>query len=190
MDEQQVPANEEQPAEWSYAPEHDEPGSIDEHEVAQHAAAEVSWTASEFIAHEKSAGWFMLLALVTLVLGAAVYLVSNRDIFSVIVVLVVSAVVGIYANRKPRELEYIVDRAGIHISDKTYAYDLFKSFSLMQEGAVNSIQLMPLKRFMPTISMYVAPDEQEHIVDTLGDYLPLEERQHDAIDRLMHRIRF
>jgi hypothetical protein len=48
-----------------------------------------------------------------------------------------------------------------------------------------------MKRFMPYIPMYYAPDQEDAILDTLSQYLPFEaERRQDPIDRFMHKIRF
>lgn len=156
---------------------------------AQEGDDSISWTASEFIAHEKGLGWFALLGVGAAVLMLATYLFT-RDIFSAGVVLVMIICFGIFAVRKPRTLPYRVDRMGLHIDNRTYHYEQFKSFSLLREDGLPSIQLMPLKRFMPPISIYMDPADEEKIADTLMNYLPMEPRQQDMIDRLMRRLRF
>jgi len=47
-----------------------------------------------------------------------------------------------------------------------------------------------MKRFMPFIPMYYAPEQEEAIVEVLARYLPFEERKQDPIDRFMSKIRF
>lgn len=150
----------------------------------------VSWTASEFIAHDKSSGWYLLLALGAAVLAVLVYLFTHGDKVSTAVVVIVAITFGILAARKPRELEYGVDGSGIHIGEKFYPYSGFRSFSIVQEEAVESIWFMPLKRFMPPLTLYFDPDDGEKIVDVLAQFLPLENQQVDMVDKLMHRLRF
>src|SRR5437870_2945293 len=41
----------------------------------------ITWTASEFVAHEKSAGWYLALTVVALVIAGVIYLLT-RDIIS------------------------------------------------------------------------------------------------------------
>lgn len=149
----------------------------------------ISWTASEFIAHDKSAGWYGMLALGTLILTAIIYLLTKDEVTAAVVILV-AVVFGIVAGRKPRELEYKVDSIGVHIAHKTYDYDSFRSFAIVQEGAIESIWFMPLKRFMPIISIYFDPKDGDKIVDILSAYLPVEDHGLDPVDRLMHRLRF
>jgi len=149
----------------------------------------LSWTASEFIAHEKSASWYLSLAGVA-VLGAALVYLLTRDVISAAVVLVGALFLGIYAARQPRQLEYRVDTAGIGIGPKRYGYEEFRSFSVAQEGAFSSIVFMPLKRFAPTTTIYYAPDDEDQIINLLAVRLPMEEHRGDAVENLMRRIRF
>jgi hypothetical protein len=84
----------------------------------------------------------------------------------------------------------MVDEHFLYIGQKFYDWGMFKSFSVIEEDAINSIYLTPLKRFMPAISVYYSPDDEEKILTTISNYLPHEERARDFIDKLMHRIRF
>jgi len=149
----------------------------------------ISWTASEFVAHEKSTGWYLMLMIAAVLIGALVYLVT-KDIISVGVVMVAALLLGIYGTHKPRQLEYRLDAQGINIGDKHYAYDHFRSFSVVPEGAFHSIVFMPLKRFSVPISIYYAPEDEDKIADMLTHRLPFEEARLDNTDRLMRRIRF
>lgn len=148
----------------------------------------ISWTASEFITHSKTASWYVILGTITIVLAIAAYFLA--DIVTSIVVIVVALLFGYMASRKPRELPYRVDERGVQVDKKLYPYGSFKSFSIIQEEGIESIWFMPLKRFAPGLSIYFAPQEGQKIVNYLGNYLPFEERKLDAVDQLMHRIRF
>lgn len=149
----------------------------------------VEWSASEFIEHSKTAGWYMLLAGGGLVLAAAVYLLT-KDVVSTGMVVVVAAVFGVFAARRPRVLNYSVNQTGISIAGKHYPYASFKSFSVIREGNIGSIWLMPLKRFMPILTIYFEPADEPKIIGVISQFLPVEARNLDAVDKLMHRLRF
>jgi hypothetical protein len=149
----------------------------------------ISWTASEFLIHQKDFGWYAMLALGTIVIGAVVALIT-RDKISVGVVGILGIVFGISAARQPRTLQYRIDEAGIHMGDKSYPYEEFKFFSVVEEGPIHSIMLMPLKRFMPGVTLYYPPEQESAIGEVLSLYLPHEERKPDMVDRLMHKVRF
>jgi hypothetical protein len=149
----------------------------------------LSWTASEFVEHQKPHGWYVLLTFGALVISAALYFLL-RDSVTVVVVAVTAVLFGIVGARKPRSMSYTISQNGIQIGEKTFPYASFKSFSVIEEGAIDSIQLLPLKRFMPPISLYFPPEQEQEIFETLASYLPHEDRRHDPIDRLMKRLHF
>jgi len=130
-----------------------------------------------------------LLALVTIVIAGLVYILI-RDVISTSVVVICAIILGIYAARQPRQLSYRLDEDGVTIGNKQYSYNDFRSFAVVPEGAFSSIVFMPLRRFSPLTTLYYAPEDEDRIVDLLGDRLPLEDYTHDPVERLMHRIRF
>ena len=167
-------------------------GSDEAHKATSPAnkpTASVAWSASEFIAHHKSASWYIGLAVAALIVAAVIFLLTHDKISTGVIVLA-AVVLGIFGARKPRVLNYKLDGAGLNIGQKFYDYNLFKSFAVIEEGAFSSIILMPMKRFMPSLSLYYAPDDENKIVDILAERLPFENRKQDAVDSFMRRIRF
>ena len=149
----------------------------------------ISWTASECIAHDKSASWYGMLALGALVLATVVYLLT-RDKISTAVVIVAGLALGVYGARKPQQLRYELNEQGVGIGQKFHSYNEFRSFAVIDEGAFASISFMPLNRFGQLVTIYFDPADEDRIVDLLANRLPLENRQHDVVDRFMKRIRF
>jgi hypothetical protein len=111
--------------------------------------------------------WYLVFGLVGLVLAAGVFLI-NHDIFSVIVIAMVAGILGYATSRKPRVMTYRLDHTGLTIGQKFRPYAEFKSYSLIDEGPFASITLAPLKRFMPTTSVYFSPEDEHKIVEVLA----------------------
>ena len=176
---------------WQYTP-NEQPapvaGNVPSYAPA-HSPEEVAWTASEFVSHNKGTSWYFLLAGGAVVLAAVIYLVT-RDVISTGIIIFVALLLGVSATRKPRVLSYQVNAGGLAIGDKFYPYAEFKSFAVMQEGAFSSIMFLPLKRFMPPISIYYDPQDEDRIIEVISYYLPMENRSHDFIDNIIRRIRF
>ncbi len=149
----------------------------------------IRWQASEFVDHEKNNSWFLLLGGAAIAVSVIVYLMS-KSIFSSVVIFFAAAAFGVTAKQKPRTLQYSLLPTGIQVGEKRYRYDDFRSFSVVQEGALWSIILQPTKRFMPTLTIYIDPNDGEKIFDVLATQMPHEEHQSDSIDRFMKRIRF
>ena len=97
---------------------------------------------------------------------------------------------ALLANHKPRQLAYKIDNSGINIGSKLYPFEQFKSFSLAREDAIEYVNLMPLKRFMPDVSIYFPPEETEKIVTILSDHLPHHDTGERQIDKLAKKLRF
>src|SRR5688500_14457038 len=135
---------------WQFRP--DESPVIPGDHVAQPSAelpeASVSWTASEFVAHQKNIGWYVLLGLAGSVAAIVIYGLA-QDRISASLMILAGVALGVMAARQPRVLKYRLDDAGVHIGEKFYPYNSFKSFAVMEEGALRVIWLMSLKRFMP-----------------------------------------
>lgn len=179
---------------WQYKTENPTPGyQGDEFSRSQGvplpSIPAVEWTASEYVAHEKSANWYFSLFAGSSVLVIAVFLVT-RDLLASIVILLACSAIGVYAARKPSIKSYQINEKGIQIDDRFHPYLEFRSFSIVEEGAIDCVWIKPLKRFSPIVVMYFSPEDEQKIIDTLANFLPHEERQLDAIDRFSRRMRF
>lgn len=150
----------------------------------------ISWTASEYIAHQKSTSWYLALAGATVLFAVLVYFITGGDILSVTVVVLAAIVLGIYAAKKPKEQQYAISAAGVMVGEKTYSFSLLKTFSIADEGAFSSITFWPMKRFMPALSIYYDPQDEEKIVEVLSNYLPMDTQKTDTVDKFMRKIRF
>jgi hypothetical protein len=149
----------------------------------------VSWTASEFIAHEKGLGWYLGLSGTSIIIAAAVYFLT-KGFVAPGVIIIAAIFLGIYGSHKPRQVNYRINNQGLSIDDRTYQYSDFHSFSVLKEGGFSSIILIPLKSIALPLTINCARSDEEKIVNILADQLPLEEHRFDAVDSLMRRIRF
>lgn len=152
-------------------------------------SSDLRWTASEFIEHQKPQGWYMAVGLAGLGVAGLLFFIT-RDIVTSIVIVVAAILFAAAGARKPVAKTYILSGGGLQIGEKAYPYSMFKSFSVIEEGAIDSVQFLPLKRFMPPVSIYFPPEQEDQIVELIADYLPHEDRDHDPIDKLMKRLHF
>lgn len=149
----------------------------------------ITWEASEYIHHQKDVLWFFGLVVVASVLVAISVLLIKSWTFTILVIVMIVAVV-IFALRSPRNLRYIVSSQGLQIDEKRYELSEFRAFGVVQDGPLYSIILIPVKRFLPSVSLYFPNEQGEAIVDRLGDYVPMEDLDLDLIDKLVRKLRF
>ncbi len=196
---QQQPASSPPPAgQWQYtpsgapnAPYQPVDGSSGDGFSPQNAGqpAELEWTASEFIQHSKSATWYVALGLVGLVVTVGAYLVSQHIVVAILVLAII-VIFGVAANRPPRVLTYRIVPSGVFVGAQFYPFSEYKSFSVVDEGAFSNITFWPMKRFGFPVGLYYDPSQEERIIATLANHLPLQPHQTDMVERVMRRIRF
>jgi hypothetical protein len=187
--------NQDENSPWQYKPDNGseapaEAGNNDDSPEPAHrpaSAKSVAWQAAEFIEHPHGNGWYAALFLSTTVLAVLVYL-TTKDFFATGTIVVVGIIVGVFAGHKPSQAQYEISNSGLAVNGKNYPYSSFKSFAILREGPLSSVNLFPLKRFMPPVSAYFDPKDEPKIIEALGNYLPYEERKMDNIDRLSRRL--
>jgi hypothetical protein len=147
-----------------------------------------TWQASEYIHHQKKTTWFI--AFFGLVAAMATLAVIFQQWTSLMVLGAMVAALTVYANKEPRVLSYSLTETGITIGDKHHAYDEFKSFAVLQDLAWHAIDLEPLQRFMPRMTILFDDEHLNEIVARLSQHLPREDRNPDIIERLTRYLRF
>lgn len=149
----------------------------------------IEWSASEYISHEKSTSWYAVLGATGAVLTTVIFFVT-KDVVASFATFFACLMLGIYAARKPATKQYILNDHGLQIDDKFFPYTQFRSFSIVEEGMIESVWLKPIKRFSMDVVLYFSPDEKQRIMDVLAEFLPHEQQKLDAIDRFSKRVRF
>lgn len=149
----------------------------------------ITWTASEYISHEKTTSWHVGLIGASLVIAVLAWVIT-KDFITSLVIVVAGSALSLYGARKPNELQYQLDSSGLSIGPRHYLYGDFRAFSVIQEGPFASVSLIPSKRFAPMVTLYFDPEDEDHILTVLGTYLPHQERGADVIEAFMRRIRF
>lgn len=175
-----------EPGEDFFAPDRQSEASVP---PANNTQTAISWTASEFLYHQKSGAWYFAATVILLAIAFVSYLFTH-DYIGPVSVVILGALLLVGASRKPRTVEYVIDSQGITVGTHEYAYDEFQSFSIVKEDQIESVALFPHKRLAPVLSIYFVPDDGQKIFDLLSDYLPFEQREKDQIDKFLHKIRF
>ncbi len=147
----------------------------------------VEWDAKEFIEYKRGTSWYIVLALVVLLLGA--FAVWQQQWSFLVLIVVATIALVIYIMRPPRTLHYKLTAEGIEEGKYTLKYEDYRSFGVLNENNHYSIVLIPKKRFSPRIMIYFPEDSGEKIVDVFGERLPMEPVKLDLVDQLIRLLR-
>lgn len=147
-----------------------------------------SWQASEFVHHHKGPAWYAVLVgvLVVLVTGAALL----HFWLEIGAFLAMGAAIMVYASKPPRTLTYELTPKGIVIEGKKYPFAEFGSFGVLKDEEWHSIDLEPVKRFSPRITVLFDSDDFDSIVGHLELHLPRADRDPDVIEKATRYLRF
>ena len=163
------------------------PAPVQPQQPAESLENTISWEASESIHHERDGFWVIgFISVVAILLGLSVW--QQQWTFTALIV-IMAIVLVVYIRRPTRVLRYSLSFDGLHIGEQFYGFDEFRSFGILEEGALFSVMLMPTKRFGQAMTIYFTEDEGEKIVDILGAYLPMEDLHLDVLDNLLRRLR-
>jgi hypothetical protein len=146
------------------------------------------WQGSEYLHHDRNMGWYAVMVVVVLALMALAIFALKSFTFAALVPVMAVALV-IYVHRPPDTLNYTLSHKGLHVNDKLYPFDQFKSFGVVQHNGVNSVVLVPRKRFQIGQTLYFPAEIGEQLVDMLAVRLPMKEIKPDIIDKLLARLR-
>lgn len=149
----------------------------------------VEWISSGDELQSRSSTWLMRMLAVSAVAGAVVFLIT-RDLVSTGSVVIVGLLFGFLGARKPPALQYRIDRHGIVIGRKQYRYNEFRAFSVADDRQALTVNLVPLKRFLPVLSIFCDPKLHDKIIAVLGEHLPMEVHKRDALDSIISRAKF
>lgn len=183
-----------QDAGWVYHSndQQSDPSQQPEHDTGQTPAknVEISWTASEFIANHKSPGWYLGFFVVIGIIVSLILLLT-KDWISAIAITLVGILFASIANRKPRQLPYLVNNQGVSVGSRFYPYSSFKSFALIHEGAIGSVNFMPLQRLQAELTIYFPPEEEDAIIEVLAEHLPNDQRAAErTLDKFIKKFHF
>lgn len=164
--------------------------NVDEQETDEDPSVELaSWTASEFIAHEKPSYWHFAVIGVAIVIAAIIY-IFTQELISSFAVIVLGAVFTIYGSAKPRTVQYRLTSEGVYTDEKLHLYNDFKSFSTIETTGLPYIQLISRKRFMMPLTLYTEPSSVDQITEIIGKHVPYDQKHQDPVDKLSAKLKF
>ncbi len=148
---------------------------------------DVSWTATEYIAKNHNAWWYLGLIIIAGGFGTLAVFIKSWTFLALIVLSAISLI--IYTVRPPRKIKYELNAKGLQEDSRFHPYDSFRAFGILKEDNNFSAVLIPKKRFSLSVKVYFPEGSGEAIVDALGARLPMEEVKLDFLDKIVSFLR-
>jgi len=148
----------------------------------------LQWQAIEGVERNRPMLWYVLLAIVVIALVAVAIFVVKSYTFAILIPVMALALI-VYVRRPSHPVNYTLSRSGIHIGDRLVSYSTFRAFSVIQHDGVNTINLIPKKRFSLSEVLYFPEEIGEALVDAVAARLPMRDAKPDLLDRIVAKLR-
>jgi len=150
---------------------------------------EFEWEAAEFEKTEKEKSWFIMPAIVVIVLGVFALLTDNYLFLVVIITGFVSFYV--YARKSPRIVRFRIDEKGVEVDGRLHEYTDLRSFWLFYNPPLEkTLSIRGKKTFFPYLKIPLDKENPTEIRKYLLKFIPEKRHQESIIGILMKRIGF
>ena len=149
---------------------------------------EIKWSSGSVMSH-RGGLWYLGFFLLAALISVGLYFLFN-DIMTSVVLLFCSVVIVVFGLKKPRRIDYLLTQNSIKINNKSYSLHDFKFFTVTKRENGGMVSLIPLKRFSPSITVNYGVDNEQLVIGALSSVMPLEQKEKDIFDNLMHFIGF
>lgn len=165
------------------------PTSTEPSQQTDPPAGVLTWEAPEYIHQQKGVLWFFGLGLAILTLIVLDIFLIQSFLFSFsLLTLVMAAALVVHSYRPADLMHYVLSDKGLYINDTLHGFAEFKGFGVLREGAEFFIELIPVRRFRPSLSVYFPEENGEAIVDLLGVRLPMQQLKPDLLDKITRSL--
>jgi hypothetical protein len=147
------------------------------------------WQAPEFEKKDKSNSWFIIPAIITIILG--IIALATENILFLLLILLAFFTFYIYAKKEPRTINFRINERGIEIDDKLYQFETLKSFWVFYNPPIEKeISFRSRKTTFPYIRIPLADQNPNEIRKYLLKFLPEKRHKESLIDVWMRRVGF
>ena len=155
----------------------------------QPGADKIEWVAPEFIKYKRGKTWFVLPALIALILAIIALLLKNF-LFLILIALAALAVY-IYALKEPKKIKFSISKKGIKIEKKIYKFEDLKSFWIFYEPPeIKELSLRSKKVFTLYIKIPLGDQNPVEIRKLLLKFLPERKHTESVVDAWVKKARF
>ena len=150
---------------------------------------EFEWQAPEFEKKEKTKSWFILPAIITIILGV-IALIAENTLFLIFIILAFFTFY-IYANKEPRIIKFKINEKGMELDGRLHDFDTLRSFWLFYNPPEEKeISFRSKKTFFPYLRIPLADQNPNEIREFLLKFLPEKRHRESMIDIIIRRTGF
>jgi hypothetical protein len=147
------------------------------------------WQAPEFETKKKTNSWFIIPAIITIILGIIAFATDN--LLFLLLILLAFFTFYIYAKKEPRIINFKINERGIEVDGKIHQFESLRSFWVFYDPPTEKeISFRSKKTTFPYIRIPLAEQNPNEIRKYLLKFLPEKHHKESLVDIWMRRIGF
>jgi hypothetical protein len=151
----------------------------------------INWKAYEYEHKDNSVDWFWAVGVIA-VASAIISIIYGNILFAIFILLGAFTLL-MYAVRKPKEINFEINKRGVVVDNTLYPYSTIESFWIREKDNDNERKLVfqSEKILMPHIVIPLSNDiDYEILHEFLSEYLEEEEHHESFADVIMEYLGF
>lgn len=151
---------------------------------------QITWTAPEFVHYPKSLTWFVIIAIVGLVLVG--YFLFQRDYLTATLFILLLAIVFYFGKAKPKHIKIQLDSQGLKLGDTRVPYSQIKKFWIVYDPPTVKILNFETQAYLNRfITLQLENENPVEVRHYLLEYLPEDlEKGEQLSDKISRGLRF
>ena len=149
----------------------------------------ISWQAPEFKHYEKTAGWYVTLIAVAILIAG--FFIVQKDIFAAVTTIILAGLVVLFSRQKPEIVPIEIDSKAVKFGKIEFPYKQIKHFWVVHNERHKTINLRTTTYVNNTIILELGDQNPDEVRNFLMQYLPEHEATEETFaQRLMHWLKF
>ncbi len=149
----------------------------------------IIWHELEYKEKERSTDWFWALGVIAV--ASAVASIIFKDYLFAVFIILAALVLGFYAIRKPRLVEFKIDAKGLAVGREFYPYDRLTSFFILEKENGEKLLLVMSKRsVVPLLVLPLGVQNAEEVRQALIARIPEEKHEEPTSHKVMEYLGF
>lgn len=146
------------------------------------------WQPMEYEHYERSPDWFWAVGIITIALSVTAIILHN--VLFAFVIILSGFVLSLYAARPPKQIDVVIDDAGIRVEYTFYPFHSLESFWIEEKENDSKILIKSQRLMMPYIVIPLGDADPEEVHTYLTHHLPEEFHSESVFHKLMERLGF
>ncbi len=149
----------------------------------------INWKAYEYEHKNNSTDWFWGVGVIAIAIAIAA-IIYNNVLFAIFILLGAFTLL-MYAVRKPKEINFEINKRGVVVDNILYPYATIESFWIRENGHDKKLVLQSEKVLMPHIIIPLTSEvDHEFLHEFLSEFLEEEEHHESLADVVMDYLGF